>query len=307
MVDISRREVLRDSESMHVGIGRTTSIPVAANTGRRSILITGCSSGIGYHCAHALKKRGWRVFATCRKQQDCDRLAAEGLEAIQMDYEDGESIRTAFEEVMRRTGGTLDALFNNGAYSHPGAIEDLSIDHVRRLFEANVFGWFDLTNRALKVMRKQGHGRIVNCSSVLGFVAVRFTGAYVASKFAIEGWSDALRLELKGSGIDVSIIQPGPIDSRMIENARTRFLETVDVRNSPFRNSYGREISRIANRTRSHNFRRGPEAVFDKLVLAIESPRPRARYRITIPTRVGAWLKRVLPTRIMDRVLLGQR
>jgi NAD(P)-dependent dehydrogenase (short-subunit alcohol dehydrogenase family) len=307
MLDISRRDVLRDSEPMHPVAGRSTGTPVAANTARRSILITGCSSGIGYHCAHALKNRGWRVFASCRKQEDCDRLASEGLETVRMDYADPASIKSAYDEVMQRTGGTLDALFNNGAYSHPGAIEDLTVDHLRELFETNVFGWFDLTKRVLPIMRKQGSGRIINCSSVLGFVAVRFTGAYAASKHAVEGWSDALRLELKGTGIDVSIIQPGPIRSRMIEHARVRFMETIDVRNSPFRGDYGRELSRLASGARSSNFKLGPEAVFDKLVLALESPHPRARYRITIPTRVGAWLKRLLPTRWMDRVLLGQR
>ena len=307
MVDISRRDMIRDTDVAPPGAARQAGTPLAANTARKSILITGCSSGIGYHCAHALKKRGWRVIASCRKQEDCDRLASEGLETVRMDYADPASIKSAFDEVMRRTGGTLDALFNNGAYSHPGAIEDLTVDHLRELFETNVFGWFDLTKRVLPVMRKQGSGRIINCSSVLGFVAVRFTGAYAASKHAVEGWSDALRLELKGTGIDVSIIQPGPIHSRMIEHARVRFMETIDVRNSPFRGDYGRELSRLASGARSSNFTLGPEAVFDKLVLALESPHPRARYRITIPTRVGAWLKRVLPTRIMDRVLLGQR
>ena len=307
MLDISRRDAIRDTDAMHPGAARSAGIPLAANSNQPSILITGCSSGIGYHCAHALQKRGWRVFASCRKQEDCDRLEAEGLETVRIDYADPASITAAFEEVMRRTGGTLDALFNNGAYSHPGAIEDLTTDHLRELFETNVFGWFDLTKRVIPVMRKQGHGRIINCSSVLGFVAVRFTGAYAASKHAVEGWSDALRLELKGTGIEVSIIQPGPIRSRMIEHARVRFMETIDVRNSPFRGDYGRELSRLASGARSSNFKLGPEAVFDKLVLALESPHPRARYRVTIPTRVGAWLKRLLPTRLMDRVLLGQR
>lgn len=307
MLDISRRDAIRDSEPSRPVGGRSTGKLVAANTARRSILITGCSSGIGYYCAHALQKRGWRVFAGCRKQADCERLAREGLETVQIDYADPASIKAAFEEVMRRTGGTLDALFNNGAYSHPGAIEDISTDHMRSLFETNVFGWFDLTKRVLPVMRKQGSGRIINCSSVLGFLATRFTGAYAASKHAVEGWSDALRLELKGTGIEVSIIQPGPIRSRMTEHARTHFMETIDLRNSKHRSAYGRELSKLASGARSSNFKRGPEIVFRKLVLALESPHPRARYRITVPTRVGAWLKRLLPTRILDRVLLGQR
>ena len=273
----------------------------------RTILITGCSSGIGYHSAHALKARGWRVFAACRREADCERLAAEGLETLRLDYADPASIAAAVEHVLAATGGTLDALFNNGAYSHPGAVEDVSTDHLRALMEANFIGWYDLTRRVLPAMRKQGHGRIVNCSSVLGFLAVRFTAAYSASKFAVEGWSDALRLELRGSGIHVSLIQPGPIRSRMLENARMRFLETVDVRNSPFHEDYRREISRLSNGPTSSNFKLGPEALIAPLIHALESPSPRARYRVTIPTRVGAWLKRLLPTRMMDRVLIRQR
>ena len=156
-------------------------------------------------------------------------------------------------------------------------------------------------------MRKQGHGRIVNCSSVLGFLAVRFTSAYSASKFAVEGWSDALRLELGGSGIHVALIQPGPIRSRMLDSARLRFMQTIDVRNSPFRADYGRELSRLSSGSKSSSFKLGPEAIMGPLIHALESPSPRARYRVTLPTQVGAWLKRLLPTRVMDRVLLRQR
>lgn len=274
---------------------------------QKAILITGCSSGIGYHCAHALKERGWRVFAACRRQQDCERLEREGLETVQLDYANEDSIAAAVEHVLAETGGRLDALFNNGAYAHPGAVEDLSTGHLRALLETNFIGWYDLTRRVLPVMRKQGHGRIVNCSSVLGFVAVRFTAAYSASKFAVEGWSDALRLELRGTGIHVSLLQPGPIRSRMLENARARFMDTIDVRNSPFRSDYGRELSRLSGSSKRSAFKLGPEAMIAPLIHAIESPAPRARYRVTIPTLVGAWLKRLLPTGMMDRVLLRQR
>lgn len=273
----------------------------------RSILITGCSSGIGYTCASALKQRGWRVFAACRRQVDCDRLAAQGFETVRLDYADPATIAAAVTHVLTATGGTLDALFNNGAYSHPGAVEDVSPDHLRAVLETNVVGWYDLTRRVLPAMRKQGHGRIVNCSSVLGFVAVRFTGTYSASKYAVEGWSDALRLELRGTGIHVSIIQPGPIESRMVENARTRFLETIDIRNSPFTQEYRREISRLSGTGRRSAFRLGPEALVAPLIHALESPSPRARYRVTVPSQVGAWLKRILPTRALDHILVRQR
>jgi NAD(P)-dependent dehydrogenase (short-subunit alcohol dehydrogenase family) len=273
----------------------------------RTILITGCSSGIGYHSALALKARGWRVFAGCRRQSDCDRLITEGFETVRLDYSDPASIAAAVAEVLAATGGTLDALFNNGAYSHPGAVEDVGTEHFRALLETNVVGWYDLTRHVLPAMRAQGHGRIVNCSSVMGFVALRFTGPYSASKFAVEGWSDSLRLELRGTGIHVSLLQPGPIRSRMMENARLRFLETIDVENSPFREDYRREISRLSSGPKSSPFKLGPESLMAPLVHALESPSPRARYRVTIPSRVGAWLKRLLPTWLMDRVLIRQR
>lgn len=273
----------------------------------RSILLTGCSSGIGYHCAHGLKDLGWRVFASCRKGQDCDRLAGEGLETIRLDYTEPQTIENTVEHVLDATGGRLDALFNNGAYSHPGAMEDLATEHVRTLMETNFIGWYDLTRRVVPVMRKQGSGRIVNCSSVLGMISVRFTGAYAASKFALEGWTDALRLELIDSGVHVSLIQPGPIRSKMLEHARERFIDTVDVRNSPFRRDYGRELSRMSSGSKSSYFKLGPEAVLDKLLHALNSPHPKARYRVTTPTHIAAWMKRLLPTSALDQVLLKQR
>lgn len=273
----------------------------------RTVLITGCSTGIGRYCAGALTDLGWRVFASCRSQTDCDRLADEGLETIRLDYTDAASIAAAVDHVLVATGGRLDALFNNGAYSHPGAVEDLATEHVRALIETNFLGWYDLTRRVLPAMRARRSGRIVNCSSILGIVALRFTAGYTASKFAVEGWSDALRLELRGSGVHVSLIEPGPIASRMLESAAARFANTIDVKNSPFRHEYAREVSRLSSGSRSSLFKLGPEAVFAKLVRALESPRPKARYRVTIPSHVGAWLKGVLPAALLDRVLLLQR
>ena len=303
MLDTIGRPPARDPSAMDVAHAKS---PLGAAE-PRTILITGCSSGIGYHCAHELQKRGWRVFAACRQQIDCDRLEREGLQTVRLDYTDEDSIAAAVDFVLAETGGRLDALFNNGAYAHPGAVEDLSTKHLRTLLETNFIGWYDLTRRILPAMRRHGSGRIVNCSSVLGFVAVRFTSAYSASKFAVEGWSDALRLELRGTGISVSLLQPGPIRSRMLENARMRFMDTIDVRNSPFRTDYGRELSRLSGSSKRSAFKLGPEAMLAPLIHALESPAPRARYRVTIPTLIGAWLKRILPTPMMDRVLLRQR
>jgi len=282
---------------------RMANAPPAA----RTILITGCSSGIGHAAAHALDRRGWRVFAAVRKEADRIRLAREGLAAIRLDYDDAASIAEAVRVVLEATGGRLDALFNNGGMAQAGALEDLPTDLIRAQFETNFFGWHELTRLVIPVMRRQGHGRIVFCSSVLGFVAARFRGAYVASKFAIEGYADTLRVELGGSGIDVVLIEPGPISSEFLGRARRRIRETLDVEGSLHRAAYERELARLAGGESTSRFRKGPEAVVEKLIRALESPRPRARYRVTFPTEVAAVLKRVLPTRVLDRIVARVR
>jgi NAD(P)-dependent dehydrogenase (short-subunit alcohol dehydrogenase family) len=272
----------------------------------RSILITGCSSGIGRHAAHGMRARGWRVFATTRAEPDVARLNGEGFEALRLDYADEASIAAAADAVLVATGGTLDALFNNGGYAQPGAIEDLDTALLRAQFEANVFGWHDLTRRIVPVMRRQGRGRIVFNSSVLGFVAGRFRGAYVASKHAIEGYADTLRIELAGTGIDVVIIEPGPIESRFRTTAIAHSAG-IDMAGSVHRAAYERDLAARSEGQAEDRFREGPEAVLKALVHAVESKRPRARYRVTTPTRVAAFLKRVLPTRAMDRIIGGVR
>jgi NAD(P)-dependent dehydrogenase (short-subunit alcohol dehydrogenase family) len=186
---------------------------------QKTILITGCSSGIGLDAARGLKARGWRVFATCRQEADCARLRSEGLESFALDYTDEARIAAAVETVKELTGGTLDALYNNGAYACPGAVEDLPRGALQAIFETNLFGYHDLTRRVIPMMRAQGHGRIINCSSVLGLVGMKWRGAYVATKFAMEGLTDVMRIEMKGTGIEVILIEPGPITSQIRENA----------------------------------------------------------------------------------------
>lgn len=270
---------------------------------RRTILITGCSSGIGLHCARGLANRGWRVFASCRRAADVERLREEGLEALQLDLDDPGQIAAAVDEVLGRTGGRLDALFNNGAYGQPGAVEDLSRDALRAQFETNLFGWHELTNRVIPVMRAQGHGRIVQNSSVLGFVALKWRGAYNASKFALEGLTDTLRLELAGSGIEVVLIEPGPIESRFRQNALAAYRRHIDPEHSAHREHYRATEARLEKEDTSDPFTLGPEAVLVKLIHALESARPRPRYRVTLPTHAFALLRRVLPTRLLDRIL----
>lgn len=272
----------------------------------RCILITGCSSGIGRHAALGLQARGWRVFAGIRNRNDLAPLAGEGVEAVHLDYDSPAIVATALYRVLDLTNGRLDAVFNNGAYSQLGAVEDIATEHLRAQFEANFFGWHELIRKVVPVMRRQGGGRIVNCSSILGFVAARYRGAYVASKYALEGMTDALRLELAGTGIHVILIEPGPIRSRFIDNALVRFRSTVDSDRSAHRDGYTKMLARLERGDASSRFKRGPEAVLTKLVHALEADSPRARYRVTAPTHVAAWMKRLLPTGLVDRVVLSQ-
>jgi len=269
----------------------------------RTILITGCSSGIGLCCAHGLRARGWRVFATARKPADVERLAAEGLESLPLNLADSASLNAAVDEILARSGGRLDALFNNGAYGQPGAVEDLSREVLREQFETNVLGWHELTRRVLPVMRRQGHGRIVCNSSVLGFVALRYRGAYTASKYAIEGLADTLRLELRGTGIHVSLLEPGPIESRFRANAFLAYRRNIDADRSVHREAYRRMEQRLGKQGPAVPFTLPPEAVLKKLVHAIENPRPRPRYYVTFPTWLFGTLKRLLSTRLLDRLL----
>jgi NAD(P)-dependent dehydrogenase (short-subunit alcohol dehydrogenase family) len=273
----------------------------------RSILITGCSSGIGRHAALGLKERGWRVFAGVRKKEDMEALATEGVEPVHLDYDSPAIISVAFHRILDLGGGRLDALFNNGAYSQLGAVEDLDTDLIRAQFETNFFGWHELIRRVVPVMRRQGSGRIVNCSSILGFVSPRYRAAYAASKFAVEAMSDALRLELKGSGIHVVLIEPGPIRSRLAETAIARFRDTIVADKSPHRDTYEETLKYFERGPRSSFFKLGPEAVLKKLIRALESDNPRARYRVTVPTHAAALMKRMFSTRMLDRILARQR
>ncbi|MEJ2508316.1 MAG: SDR family oxidoreductase [Gammaproteobacteria bacterium] len=272
--------------------------------GRGSILITGCSSGIGLCVAQGLAARGHRVFATARRVEDVERLNGLGLESLLLDLADSASIRAALAEILVRTGGTLDALFNNGAYGQPGAVEDLRREVLREQFETNLFGTHELTCEVIRVMRRQGHGRIIQNSSILGFISLPFRGAYNASKHALEGLTDTLRLELRGSGIHIALVEPGPITSRFRANAFAAFQRNIDVESSAFRDTYRRVERRLAKEGDAQPFTLGPEAVLAKVIHALESPRPRVRYPVTFPTYLFAWLRRVLPARALDALLI---
>ncbi|MFT7145811.1 MAG: NAD(P)-dependent dehydrogenase (short-subunit alcohol dehydrogenase family) [Yoonia sp.] len=271
---------------------------------QKSILITGSSSGIGLDAARGLRDAGWRVFASCRKAEDCARLQAEGFESPQIDYTDAETIVNGLAEVLEATGGTLDALYNNGAYAIPGAVEDVPTPALREIFETNVFGWHELTRLTIPVMRAQGHGRIVNCSSVLGLVGYRWRGAYVATKYALEGLTDVLRLELADAAIKVILIEPGPITSQMRNNAVPHFEKWIDWENSARRDAYQEELDRLYKETEPTKYELPPSAVTEKLLHALTAQRPKPRYFVTKPTYLMGILKRILSTRMLDAVIL---
>ncbi|WP_299892181.1 SDR family NAD(P)-dependent oxidoreductase [uncultured Ruegeria sp.] len=271
---------------------------------QKSILITGCSSGIGLDAAHGMRARGWRVFASCRQQRDCDRLRAQGFESPRIDYTDADSISSGFSEVLAATGGSLDALFNNGAHGLPGAVEDVPTEGLRYIFESNVFGWHELTRQVIPVMRAQGCGRIVQCSSVLGLVAFPWRGAYVATKYAIEGLTDTMRLELRDTGIKVVLIEPGPITSKLREKAIPLFEKFIDWENSALKAKYETSLlNRLYKDSGPDRFELPAAAVTDKLAHAVEARNPKSRYYVTTPTYIAGYLRRILPTKAIDRIL----
>ncbi len=272
---------------------------------QKSILITGCSSGIGLASARMMKERGWRVFATARKPEDLKRLRdMEGVEAVELELSDPSSVKACAQHVIEATNGKLFALFNNAAFGQLGAVEDLSSDLLRYQMEVNLFATHELTCLILPHMRQQNAGRIVQCSSVLGFVSASYRGAYCASKYALEALSDAMRLELANTGIRVSLIEPGPIRTNFVATALATLKNTIDMENSAHRDIYKARIEQMEAGGKQ-TFKLEPESVARKLVHAVESSRPNPRYFVTIPTYSADMARRFLSTRLLDRFLAG--
>ncbi|MEZ9059636.1 SDR family oxidoreductase [Vibrio pelagius] len=269
----------------------------------KSILITGCSTGIGYTCAHALKQRGFHVIASCRNEHDVKKLQQEGLDCVQLDLNDEQSIERGVEQAFALAPNGLYAVFNNGAYGQPGALEDLPTQGLRDQFQTNFFGWHHLIRLVLPSMRERGEGRIIQNSSVLGFAAMKYRGAYNASKFAIEGWTDTLRLELHGSGIHISLLQPGPIETEFRRNALTAFNRWIDPASSVHYQYYQQQQQRLENEASGNRFVLPPESCIEPVYHALTAEKPRLRYRVTTPTKIFAILKRLLPNRWLDPIL----
>ena len=273
----------------------------------KTILITGCSSGIGLCVAQGLQQRGYQVIATARQVDDVKQLQNQGLNCVQLNLNQPSSIRAAVDQTLKLTDGRLDALFNNAGFGQYGALEDLSRDALRAQFETNVFGTHELITQVIPVMRQQGHGRIINNSSMLGLVALPYRGAYNASKFALEALTDTLRLELSNSGIHVVLIEPGPITSHFGANTYKVFERTIDINTSRHSTTHAKMASRLQGDGLPSRFKLGPEAVLKKVIHALESPRPKIRYYVTVPTYALAYLRRLLPYRVMDYLVGGRR
>ncbi len=269
-----------------------------------TVLVTGCSSGIGYHVAKGLKARGYNVYTTARTEEDMQRLILEGFKCLRLDYADSKSVQDFANELMLLVGTNLYAVFHNGAYGQPGAVEDLTRDTIEKQFATNVFGWMELNNRLLVLMRHNNRGRIIFNSSVLGLISLPFRGAYNASKYAIEGFADTLRLELSDTNIKVSLIEPGPVESRFRPNALQALKANVNMEDSVHRDRYRKTVGRLEKEGAVVPFTLPPEAVLKKVIHALESKRPQAHYYVTFPTYLFGTLKRVLPTKWLDTIIL---
>ncbi len=270
------------------------------NSKVRNVLVTGCSSGIGLRATDMLQAHGFNVVATVRKAEDQQMLEKRNVKVVMMDLADEASINQGFEQALKLLNGRLDGLFNNAAFGQPGAVEDLSRQALREQFETNVFGTQQLTNLAIAQMRKQGFGRIVYNSSVLGFVSMAYRGAYNASKYAIEGLADTLRLELADTNITISLIEPGPITSRFRANAFERYEKHIDINSSPHFETYEAMEVRLQKEGPAAPFTLPPDAVVEKCLHAFESKKPKIRYYVTFPTYLFAVLKRILPQWALD-------
>lgn len=270
-------------------------------------MVTGCSSGIGLATARMLKARGWTVLPTARKVADLERLRAEGFHAVELDVADGASVQRAADEALRVFDGKIGAVVNNAGFGQPGAMEDLTRDAIRHQFEVNVFGLQQLTNAFVPGLRRQGFGRIVNISSVLGRITIPFMGIYCASKYAVEAMSDVLRVELRGSGVWVAIVEPGPIDTAFTVNSTERARSQIGNVQSHFDAEYRRRISgQPAPKKASDAFRRPPEAVARRIAHALESSHPRRRYPVTAVAWAGWFFRRFMPDFAMDWLVSGR-
>ena len=275
-----------------------------STSNQKTVFVTGCSSGIGLCIARKLHNSPFRLIASCRKQEDVERLNSEGIETIMLDLACEESVTNGAAKLSEMTNNRIFGLINNGAYGQPGAVIDLRRSVLREQFETNVFGTQQLTNLLLPMMLPYGEGRVIQISSILGFICLKFRGAYNASKFALEGLTDTMRLEHANTGVQFSLVEPGPITSEFRKNAYAMFARHIDTKNSFFKDSYASVDKRLKESERAR-FTLPADAVHRAVWHALTHSKPRIRYRVTIPTKIMMVLKRVFPDRVMDAFLLA--
>jgi short-subunit dehydrogenase len=267
----------------------------------QNIVITGCSTGIGFATANYLKAKGVKVYPTARKREDVERLRALGFEeAMLLDVREASHITHVIERVMEQDG-RIDVWFNNAGFGQAGALEDIPTKALRAQFETNVMGLHEASRQLIPLMRAQGGGKIIQHSSVLGIVSLFGRGAYNASKYAVEGLSDTLRLELKGSGVFVSLLNTGPIESDFSKNAVAKLKENVDIEHSYFKEAYDKSLKGINKKV---PFKEGANSVAEVVYAIMRSPKPKPRYYITKATYLLGYLKRILSTTLLDKILL---
>ncbi|MEA3554187.1 MAG: SDR family NAD(P)-dependent oxidoreductase [Campylobacterota bacterium] len=265
-----------------------------------SVLITGCSSGIGEQTAIYLKDKGYKVFATARDIQDVQRLESLGFDAYYLDVTKKQSIKDTLNKILEITNGKLDVVFNNAGYGQPGAVEDITTNVLKEQFETNVFGLHEVTIQVLDIMKRQGYGKIVQHSSVLGLVSLKLRGSYNASKYAIEGLTDTLRLELLDTNIDITLLNTGPVLSEFRNNAKQKTKENIDIENSRFKDSY---IKSLSSSKSDVPFTLEAIEVAKIVEKIIKSKKVKPRYYITKATYLLGYLKRVLSTKALDKIL----
>ena len=267
------------------------------------VVITGCSSGIGLHVAEGLRAQGYRVLPCCRTEQQRERLLQSFERVVAFDLANNEQVEQGAQSILQITEGKIYALFNNAAYGQPGAVEDLTRETLEKQFASNFFGTHQLTRALLPALLAQPKARLIQHSSILGFVGMAYRGAYNASKYALEGLTDTLRQELAGTSVKVSLIQPGPVLSEFRANALKALKANVDCENSRHAQSYQQSLERLQTQGAAVPFTVGPEAVLKRVLHALESRWPKVRYPVTTPTYILGVLKRLLPARGFDAVV----
>ena len=267
---------------------------------KTNIVITGCSTGIGLETAKYLQSKGIKVYATVKNSNDIATLREMGLENVmKLDVRESTEISAVIEEVLRQDS-KIDIWFNNAGYGQAGALEDISTNVLREQFETNVFGLHECTRQIIPIMREQGYGKIIQHSSVLGLVSLFGRGAYNASKYAIEGLTDTLRLELKDRDIYAVLLNTGPITSNFRKTAMQKLRYNIDIENSIFRDSY---LNNLKKKKSKVPFNEEPISVAKVVYEIVQAKKPKPRYYITKATVILGYLKRFISTSMLDRVL----